>query len=174
MLNPAELASAEIVGRVPRVLLLYPYDERLPSTSIAGETARNRLIGATDGKIDLFSEFLDLSRFPDAGHIASMARYLGEKYAPVRPDIVLAAGAESLSFIVANRSMIAPDARIVYAGMSKAEAATMHLPDDVLGALTEFDTTKTLAMARRLQPEARRLVVVAGSSPFDKEWLDTA
>src|SRR5262249_6945480 len=83
-------------------------------------------------------------------------------------------GSESLSFIVANRSTIAPHARILYVGMSKVEAAGMHLPDDVFGALTEFDVTKTIAMARGLQPDARRLVVVAGSSKFDKSWLDTA
>lgn len=166
--------KAEIVGRVPRILILYPYDERLPSTSIGGETARARLVEATRGKIDLFSEFLDLSRFREEGHIANMAHYLTEKYAPVRPDIVIALGAESISFIVANRDKIAPEARIVYTGISTLEAAGMHLPDDVFGALTEFDITKTLSMAHSLQPDAQRLVVLAGSAQFDKTWLDAA
>lgn len=35
---------------------------RIPSTSIAGETARSRLIATAGGKIDLFSEFLDHRR----------------------------------------------------------------------------------------------------------------
>ena len=163
-----------IVGRGPRVLILYPYDERLPATAIAGETARTRLLEATQGKIDLFSEFLDLARFREEGHIANMARYLAAKYASVRPDVVIALGAESVSFIVANRKTIAPDARIVYAGISSVEAAGMHLPDDLFGALTEFDITKTVAMAHGLQPKARQLVVVAGSGQFDKTWLDAA
>ena len=134
-----EPSSAEIAGRVPRALILYPYDERLPSTSIAGETARNRLIEATGGKIDLFSEFLDLSRFREEGHVENMARYLTEKYRAVRPDVVIALGSESISFIVANRSNIAPDAPIVYAGITSTEAIRLHLPSDVVGALTEFD-----------------------------------
>src|SRR6185295_14561074 len=54
------------------------------------------------------------------------------------------------------------------------EAAGLHLPDDVIGALTEFDITRTFAMARGLQPDARRLVVIAGSAPFDKSWLKAA
>jgi signal transduction histidine kinase len=166
--------AAEIVGRVPRVLILYPYDERLPSTSIAGETARTRLIETTRGKIDLFSEFLDLSRFREEGHIANIARYLAVKYAAVRPDVVIALGAESISFIVANRSTIAPDARIVYTGISSVEAVGMHLPEGVVGALTEFDISKTVAMARALQPAARRMVVMGGSAQFDKTWFDAA
>lgn len=159
---------------MPRVLILYPYDERLPSTSIAGETARNRLIEATGGKIDLFSEFLDLSRFREPGHAENMAGYLARKYAAVRPDVVLAFGSESISFIVAHRSTIAPDARIVYAGITSAEASRLHLPADVVGALTEFDITRTFAMARGLQPNADRLVVIAGSAQFDKTWLAAA
>ena len=94
---------AEIVGRVPRVLILYPYDERIPATNIAGETARGRLLEATEGKIDLFSEFLDLSRFREKVHIDRMARYLAEKYVDHRPDVVIALGEESTSFIAANR-----------------------------------------------------------------------
>jgi hypothetical protein len=61
--------------RPPRILILYPYDERLPATSIGGEVARKRLLEGPDGKIDLFSEFLDLARFPDENHIANMARF---------------------------------------------------------------------------------------------------
>ena len=86
------VATAEIVGRSPRVLILYPYDERLPATSIAGENARDRLQEATAGKIDLFSEFLDLSRFPEDAHIDRMARYMAEKYSDHRPDVVIALG----------------------------------------------------------------------------------
>ena len=174
MLTTGPARSAETAGRIPRVLLLYPYDERLPATSIAGETARNRLIEATGGKIDLFSEFLDLSRFRDEGHLGNTARYLAQKYAAVTPDVVIALGAEAISFIVAHRATIAPAARVVYCGITSVEAAGLHLPGDVIGALTEFDITRTFEMARGLQPDARRLVVIAGSAPFDKSWLKAA
>ncbi len=170
----AGAAAAEIVGRVPRVLILYPYDEKLPATAIAGETARNRLIEATSGKIDLFSEFLDLSRFSEKVHIDRMARYLAEKYVDRRPDVVIALGEESTSFIVANRNMIAPDARIVFAGFGSGTAARINPPSDVVGAFTEFDIAKTLEMARGLQPDASHLFILGGSSEFDRSWLATA
>jgi signal transduction histidine kinase len=166
--------AAETVDRVPRVLILYPFDERIPATTIAGDSARNRLIEATAGKIDLYSEFLDLSRFPEKVHVDRMARYLAEKYTDHRPDVVVALGAEAVGFIVANRAAVAPQAKIVFAGVSAADAAKMNLPGDVVGALTEFEIAKTLEMARRLQPGAHHLVVMAGSADFDREWIATA
>jgi signal transduction histidine kinase len=167
-------SKAEIVDRVPRVLILYPYDERIPGTNTAGESARKYLIDKTSGKIDLFSEFLDLSRFPEKPHVARMARFLAEKYTHHRPDVVIALGAEAIGFIVANRAAISPDAKIVYCGISASDAAALNLPDGVVGALTQFDIAKTLDMAIRLQPSARKLVVIGGSSEFDHSWIATA
>ena len=174
ILMAAEPLSAEVVDQVPRILILYPYDERIPATTIAGETLRHRLLQATTGKVDLFSEFLDLSRFPEKVHIDRMARYLSEKYADRRPDVVIALGEEATGFIVKYRHAVAPDAKIVFCGFSGADAAKLSLPSDVVGAFSEYDIAKTLLMARGLQPDARDLVIIGGSSDFDRSWLATA
>ncbi|MBY5333740.1 HAMP domain-containing histidine kinase [Rhizobium leguminosarum] len=166
--------SIAIIDPVPRVLVLYPYDERIAATTAAGEALRSRLLEATNGRIDLFSEFLDLSRFPEGDHVARMARYLGEKYAARRPDVVVALGKESASFVTANRGTIAPGAKIVAAGFGTATADKISLPNDVIGAFTTFDILKTAEMARSLQPDARHLYIVGGSSDFDRGWLTTA
>jgi signal transduction histidine kinase len=169
-----DLAAAEIVGRSPRVLILYPYDERLPATAIAGENARDRLQEATVGKIDLFSEFLDLSRFPEHAHIDRMARYMAKKYVDRRPDVVIALGEPSTRFIVNNREAIAPDAKIVVAGFDRESASKLNLPADVVGAFSEFDIAKTLDLARALQPDAKHLFIIGGSAALDREWLASA
>jgi len=166
--------SVAIIDRVPRVLVLYPYDERIAATTAAGEALRSRLLEATKGKIDLFSEFLDLSRFPEGEHVARMARYLGEKYAVRRPDVVVAVGRESASFIAANQGTIAPGAKIVAADFGTTTAEKIDLPDDVIAAFTTFDILKTAEMARSLQPHARHLYIVGGSSDFDRSWLTAA
>jgi signal transduction histidine kinase len=139
-----------------------------------GSAARDRLIEASAGKIELYSEFLDQARYPEKARVDRMAGYLAEKYADHRPDVVVALGAEAVRFIIANRAAIAPQAKIVFAGITVAEAARMDIPGDVVGALTDFDIAKTLAMARRLQPGARHLVVMAGSADFDRAWMANA
>ncbi len=170
----ASAYSAETVSHVPRILILYPYDERLPATRIAGEEARNLLLKEMGGKVELFSEFLDLSRFPEKEHVDRMARYFGEKYRQHRLDVVIALGAEAARFMAENRATIAADAQIVFCGFGQETAASLGLPKDVVGVLTEFDIRKTVEMAAHLQPKARKLVVMAGSSEFDQAWMATA
>lgn len=67
---------------------------------------------------------------------------------------MIAIGEEATSFIIKYRNAIAPEAKIVFSGFSGADAAKMKLPDDVFGAFSDYDIAKTLAMARRLQPDA--------------------
>jgi signal transduction histidine kinase len=170
----AGFAAAEIVDRSPRVLILYPYDERLPATAIAGENARKRLIEATSGNIDLFSEFLDLSRFPEEAHIERMARYMAEKYVDRRPDVVIALGEPATRFVINHRRAVARDAKIVFAGFDRESASKLNLPPDVTGAFSEFDIAKTLELAHALQPDANNLFIIGGSAAFDREWLASA
>ncbi|MGO4838790.1 sensor histidine kinase, partial [Rhizobiaceae sp. 2RAB30] len=164
----ASAYSAETVRHVPRILILDPYDERLPATRIAGEEARNLLLKEMGGKVELFSEFLDLARFPEKEHVDRMARYFGEKYRQHRLDVVIALGAEAARFMAENRTTVASDAQIVFCGFGQETAASLSLPKDVVGVLTEFDIRKTVEMAAHLQPNARKLVVMAGSSEFDQ------
>lgn len=170
----APVAAVKTGDHVPRVLILYPYDERLAATTAAGEAIRTRLLQATKARIDLFSEFLDLSRFPEAEHIGRMARYLSAKYADRRPDVVIALGEVSARFISANRRELAASAKVIVAGFSSFTAEEMDLPNDVVGAFSDFDIVKTAEMARGLQPEARHLFIIGGSSEFDRSWLARA
>jgi hypothetical protein len=161
-------------NRVPRVLVLYPYDERVAATTVAGEAIRTRLLDVTGGKIDLFSEFLDLARFPEEDYIERMAQFLAVKYTDRHPDVVIALGEQSAKFIVTHRVAFAGDAKIIVAGFNKSTAQKLNLPPDVIGAFTEFNIIKTAALARRLHPSARHLFVLGGSSEFDQWWLETA
>ena len=45
----------------------------------------------------------------------------------------------------------------------------MALPADVVGVPVEYDIAGTVAQALRWHPHARRLVVVTGASPRDRE-----
>ena len=145
-----------------------------PRLSIAGENARERLLEATAGKIDLFSEFLDLSRFPEDAHIDRMARYMAEKYSDHRPDVVIALGEPSTRFIVDHREAIAPDAKIVFAGFSRDSASKLNLPADVVGAIQrvrhcENARTGSLPPARRQESFRHRRF-----GGFRPRWLDSA
>jgi len=40
----------------------------------------------------------------------------------------------------------------------------------VKGLVSKFDVRRTLSLARLLQPQAKQVVIVYGSAPFDKRW----
>jgi len=64
-----------------------------------------------------------------------------------------------------------PDVPIVFCGSTQAQAGNPKLTSRFTGSWMTFDAAKTLEAARRLSPEIRNVVVVSGSSQFDKATL---
>ncbi len=157
-----------------RVLLLYPYDNAPPATVNAGAAVRKRLLDRSPSKIDIAAEFLDLARFPSAADEFRVARYLADKHASAPPDIIMPLNPEALRFATKYRGIIAPKAPIVFCCVTPDVATAADRPKDITGVYSHFDIGKTIALAQQLQPEARNLVVISGSSEIDRRWLATA
>ena len=155
---------------VRRALILYPENNVYRQGLIVGEAFRKRLLEGSSADIEIFSDFLDLSRFPDEGHRQRIVRYLAEKYAQTAPDLVFAVGPEVLQLLSSNRERLMPNVPIVTCCMLPETIAAVGRLGDVAGVASEVDLAKTLALAERLQPKARRLLVVAGASPYEQRW----
>jgi PAS domain S-box-containing protein len=154
-----------------RILLLYPYDNVSPATLTAGTAIRKRLAGEPSLKIDIHSDFLDLARFPTEADQLRSAHFLAEKYAGNPPEIMMPLSPEAQRFAIKYRDTIAPGIPIVFCCVTPEMAAATDRPSDVTGIYGEFDAGKTIALAERLQPKARNLVVISGSSEIDRRWL---
>ncbi len=178
--SPAFLLAAftailPAAGQQPerRLLVLYP-DSDIPAVSNVSEGIRKKLAGRSSLKVQTFREFLDLSRFPNEAHRQRVVRYLSEKYADTNLDAIVALGPDSLRIAVENRPQLAPGVPIVFCCTSPNTLSAIERPPDVTGVVSEFDVTRTVEIARRLQPAARHLVVVAGAAPFDLRWVEIA
>ena len=169
-----DVSSARAQEATRRALILYPDSNVNRSALVVGEAVRKRLLERSSTSIKTHGEFLDLSQFDDAGHRRRVVRYLAEKYAHTPFDVVVALGPDSLSTIVDNRSLLAPKVPIVFCCASSATLADIDLPGDATGIISEFDISKTVSLAERLQPDARQLVVIAGAAPFDRRWVQIA
>lgn len=154
-----------------RVLLLYPYDNVHPATVTIGVAVRKRLIEERLFKTDILSEFIDLARFPGEADQLRHAHYLADKYAANPPDIIMPLGPEGERFAIKYRDIIAPKIPIVFCGVTSELATAADRPSDVTGIYGDFDAGKTIALAQRLQPRARNLVVISGSTSMDQNWL---
>jgi PAS domain S-box-containing protein len=155
-----------------RVLLLYPFDNAQPATVNAGAAVRQRLLDkSSPSQIDISADFLDLARFPNEVDEIRTARYLAEKHSRLPPDIIMPLNSEALRFAIKYREMIAPNVPIVFCCVTPDRATAVDRPKEVTGVYSHFDVGKTIALAQQLQPKARNLVIVSGSSEIDRRWL---
>lgn len=162
----ASSSRADEAG-VPHVLLLFANDHRIKSAMTMDETARARLIERL-GDAFFYSDFLDLQRFPSDADQERVARFLTEKYADIRIDAVIAVGPQALRFVAQRWKQGVPSTRIFYCAVGQDTADEVASQIAVVGGTSAvFDYTKTLDLARRLQPEARKVVAIFGSSNFD-------
>ena len=158
----------------PRVLVLYPYNTAVPANVLAGETAKKRLNERSQKALDFYTEFLDFARFAGAQHELRTAQHLAEKYHDQKPAVVMAMGPQALRFVTQNKDTLGFGVPIVFCCTSRTRLAALKPDANVTGIISEFDLTKTLAVAQRLQPDARSIVVVSGASAFDRQWTEIA
>ncbi len=156
-----------------RVLILYSNESFLPANIAVGNALVDEVRHGFPGKIDLYSEFLDLVRFPDDAHRSRMMEMVRAKYNNYHIDVVVAAGPNALSLLADYRNTLFPGVPIVFTGI-REESTTWRDMGGVTGILMRLDPVSTLELALVLQPRTSRIVVVTGASKFDQSWDQVA
>ena len=122
----------------------------------------------------IYAEYLELSEFDDDAVVEEqLATYLGVKYLRTRLDLIAVTSSRALRFVLQHRARIFPGAAVVFAAVDR-EAAGIEPVGDVSGVWLSMDWAGTLEAARRLQPDAERVVIVTGSLRVDRVWKATA
>ncbi|MBX3584973.1 MAG: histidine kinase [Rhizobiaceae bacterium] len=119
---------------------------------------------------ETYSEYLDLLRFSQPENLARKAADMAAKYAGISLDVVIVVGPGALKFMMEHRGEIAPGVPLVVGAIRDQTVRDWKPPADTMGVVSHFDVKGTVDLARRLQPEARRIVVMTGSSEFDRSW----
>ena len=122
----ALVSTAAAREQPKRVLMIGAYSEMLPSTVEASTAIRKRLKETSPG-VEVFFNSLDLGRFPGKAHEERMARFLAEKYAENRPDVIVALGGAALRYLLQYRDAIAPGVPIVFCCIVADCAAAMSV-----------------------------------------------
>jgi PAS domain S-box-containing protein len=154
--------------------MLHAFNFTFPSTTTIADAARKRLLEISPQKVEFDADFLDLARVSDPEHEQRTAEFLRNKYAHAPPDLLLTLGSAALPFILKYRDAIAPKTPVVFTSISAHNLALQRLPPGVTGVITEFNLAKTLNLAERLQPAARRIFVIAGNGATDRLWHTVA
>ena len=117
-----------------------------------------------------FSTWLET---PDAHTNLRAATFIRDKYGKHPPDLVITLGSDALPFIVKHRDDFPQCTGRLCIDLA-TDLCCVAAATEMTGIITAFDLAKTLALAERLQPEARRLFVIAGSGETDRRWQPIA
>ena len=167
-------ATATAASAAPqRFLVVYGQDSALPA-NIQTTAGIQAVLSRAMPDREVYTEYLDSARFPDPAHAERFAAMMIAKYRDRPMDAVLAVGEGALEFVLTHRADFAPGAPVIFGLVGLEMAQGLDLPPDVRGVVSGFDARGTVDLARELQPEADRVVVVTGSSPFDRSWQATA
>ncbi len=145
-----------------------------PGNALADRGIRAGFGKSTREKVQIHNEYLDISRFPDAGYQQDLARFLRRKYADRKVDLVIAGLASGLDFAIHHRQEMFPEAPIVFLCVDEMEINSRKenraLDPDVIGVPLSIGMRDSLNLALELHPQTEQVFVVVGRSKYDAFW----
>ena len=97
-----------------------------------------------------------------------------KKYGSRKIDLLMAAGADALDVAQRFHDVLLPGVPIVFYNVAEDALRGRGIQPGMTGVVLRFNLPGTLDLAVRLQPDARRIVVVSGTSAYDRNWLRRA
>lgn len=129
------------------------------------------LSGNTAFDIDILTEFLDQSRFTEPQYKDNLIRFLDEKYAHTRPDVIIAGDFRALDFVVHHNIPAFAGIPVVACNMTQSQALELEqrgLTKLITGQYLNKDLGNLIPLIRRLKPATRSIALVGGASETDK------
>jgi len=161
---PAHAAEDEA-----HVVILNALDPYLPAFLAIDAATRASIAKETSRRIVLYPELLDAQRFPLEDLESEQVALLAKKYHALRVDVVVTVTRPAFDFFMRHGERLWPGARLVFHGLPDPGSEPVAVPPDATGLVNRDDFGGTIDIARRLQPNARRILVIAGASPLDQE-----
>jgi signal transduction histidine kinase len=157
-----------------RVVVLNDGDPTLPAFIAIDRGLRAVLSAPGKHPVDVFYETLDVLRFPEALFERELVAMLAKKYETSGVDAVVAIGISALRFAEKHRDRLWPEAPVLFSGVPPDFLRERRLPPGATGFSRAYDLAGAAEIALRLRPSTRRLVVISGTSEFDRTMAHLA
>ena len=166
-LAPARVAWAQDPAPPKRVLMLYGHDPNAPGVVAFTKELHAIVPADSPTRVVFYDELLDFGRFPENALREELVNYIVQKYRGFSFDAILTDGTRALKFATEQVSAHFPGVPIVYGLAFEPEVDFSALPENVTGRRHLLPFAATLELARSLQPDAERVILVGGSSTSD-------
>src|SRR5574338_529751 len=108
-------------------------------------------------KWELFSEYLDSTRFPGEHQAELLHDYLREKYANQKIDVVVATPDPALDFLLRYRNDLFVNSPIVFVAVKRPSPQVLASGAGLTGIIRVNTHRKTLDLALTLHPQTKEL-----------------
>ena len=152
------------------VLVLFEETRALAAVAETDDAIRSTLQAGATLPIQLYTEYLGLSWFPEEARELALRDLLQKTYAARRPDVVIVWGTGGLRFALKHRAAMFEGVPIVFCAVDPALLPQLAEDSGVTGVSRRIDWTSSLDLIRRLHPETREVAIVTGSGALDVRW----
>src|SRR5262249_6024512 len=164
-LGPA--AGAESEPLPSSVLILNQTRAGLPWFAAFSATFESVLNAGPVNRFSVYSENLDLNRFPGTQHQEVLRTYLQNKYRDTPIGVLVAQGSAALEFVMRSRAELWPAVPVIFAAVDEETAARLNLPSDVTGTIYHVPFDTMVAAAQALVPNLKRMALVG--DPWERQ-----
>ena len=164
----APSVAAQRAVRPTRVLVVYQQQAETQPMLEFAQRLRVTIGKELGSPVEFYQEALDFDRFTGLEQSSPLANYLADKYRQFGIDVVVPVGGRAVKFAVDQLGRGLPNVPVVFALCAMPQTDPAAQPPNVTGRISAASRfAPTLEMARRLQPDAERVVVVGGAGPSD-------
>src|SRR5262245_981752 len=165
-------AAASGAG-VRRVVILSGTDVMLPASLVQDRIIRETFARSlTDEPVEFYSEAVDAFRLPSEEYEPELVAFFERKFAKRPPDLIVATSEGSLGSLEKHRERLWKETPVVFSSVNPFYLRGRKPPLWSTGIMEDVDVEGTVRLAQSLQPEARRVIVVAGTAAWDASVLE--
>jgi PAS domain S-box-containing protein len=169
--NVGVIRPSEALGvQKKKVLVLYGDPLSTPADRMTEQGLTVALSSAHGWNLEVFSEYLDLMRFPAAQYGDDIVRFLRARHETRKPDVLITLANTTLQLVLDHRDDLFPGVPIVFAGVDHREVEGKEMPPNITGLWMAWDYQRTLELALQLQPKTREVVCVSGTGVEEQAW----
>jgi len=162
---PRSVADEQPLAK--RVLVLYQDAPNVP-VLIALNDGLRRVLQEADG-VTVYTEHLDLSRFPGPSFVSDVRGWLRHKYTPIGISLVVAVAPGAIT-VATQPDALWPGVPLVFCATDERLSDDFARIPGVTGIAQHYPIGETMGLALRLLPNTSKLVLVGGAAPNDRVW----
>ena len=168
------VAAAPSDSREPVTVLVFASDERLVPSTTALIGGLESSLAMLPMPVRMLSSFLDSTTIPTIDLTAARLSWYRERYSGTKVDVVVALGDPASEFVGKHGSAMWPGAAAVFVARRATAITVQSSLTPATGLDTHLDFAGTALAALRMVPETRSIVLLAGASASDSNFLKFA